>query len=156
MKEEKKHIMTKFAFLSLITFLIISTGTLVAQPSVGFIQIHQDDAIQSLLNKHIKVNEYNPWINGYRVQLYSVSGVNSRDKANLFRAKFLSKHPKAKVYVVYQAPYYKVRLGDFRTKLNALAYLQTISKDYPSGFVVVDKIRFKETEEEDDDKATNE
>ena len=76
MNEEKKHIMTRIAFLSLITLLIFSTGTLKAQPSVGFIQIHQDDAIQRLLNKHIQVNEYNPWINGYRVQLLVLLQLN--------------------------------------------------------------------------------
>lgn len=149
--------MTKYAFLSFITLIIIFSNTLLAQSFVGSVSIHQDESIDRLLAKHIKVNEYNPWIDGYRVQLYSISGVNSRDKANLFRAQFLNKHPKTKVYVVYQAPYYKVRLGDFRTKINALSYLQTISKQYPSGFVVVDQIRFKESSEEDNnDEATDE
>jgi hypothetical protein len=139
-----KHIINTLIFL--ISFNI----SLVAQQQ-GNINIHQSSAINRLLIKHIQVNEYHPWVEGYRVQLYSISGVNSRDKANTFKAKFLLKHKNAKIYIVYHSPYYKVRLGDFRTKIEALAYLQTITKEYPSGFVVVDKIKFKEndsTEEE--------
>ena len=121
--------MTKYAFISLITFLIITTGHLQAQSS-SYVNINQDETISRLLSKHIQVNEYNPWVEGYRIQLYSISGVNSRDKANRFRAQFLIKHPNTKVYIVYQAPYYKVRLGDFRTKINALSFLQTIIKKW--------------------------
>lgn len=140
--------MIKSIVLSLVTFLVFSIGNIQAQQHEGYVLIHQDVAIENLLKKHIKVNEYYPWISGYRVQLFSVSGVNSRDKINLFKAQVLSKYPKAKVYIVYQEPYYKLRLGDFRTKLEALNFLNSIHKDFPSGFVVVDKIRFKEVEEE--------
>ena len=115
------------------------------------VNIHQSSAISRLLIKHVQVNKYHPWVEGYRVQLYSISGVNSRDKANAFMAKFLLRHKDQKIYIVYHSPYYKVRLGDFRTKIEALAYLQTITKEFSSGFVVVDKIKFKEndsTEEE--------
>ena len=151
---EKKYTMIKYTFLSLITFLIFSISNLQAQQQDGYVLIHQDAAIDNLLKKHIQVNEYNPWISGYRVQLFSVSGVNSRDKANLFKAQILSKYPKSKVYIVYQEPYYKVRLGDFRTKINALDFLNSISKYYPSGFVVVDQIRFKAVEEEEQEENT--
>ena len=146
--------MRKYLFLSSILFLLISPSLLLAQQEVAYVNIHQDQTISSLLTKHIKVNEYNPWINGYRVQLYSVSGVKSRDKANLFKAEFLSKYNNTKVYIVYQAPYFKVRLGDFRTKIEALAFLNKISKNYPSGFVVIDQIRFKEIKNEDEDTET--
>lgn len=132
--------------ISFIFILAFSSISLQAQTKQGDVVVHQSDAISRLLQKHLQVNEYHPWVEGYRVQLFSVSGVNSRDKANALKAKYLIRHPKADVYVVYHAPYYKVRLGNFRTKIEALAYLQTISKDYPSGFVVVDRIKFDFTE----------
>ena len=138
--------MTKQIGVFFILFVLI-TGTLKAQQE-GSVIIHQSPAINNLLKKHIQVNEYHPWVAGYRVQLYSISGVNSRDKANMFKAEFLLKYPEAQVYIVYHSPYYKVRVGDFRTKIEALAYLQTLNKDYPSGFVVVDKIKFKPEDED--------
>jgi hypothetical protein len=126
-------------------------GSIKAQETVSYVKVHQSESIGRLLTKHIKTNEYHPYIDGYRIQLYSISGVNSRDKANRFKAEFLINHPEAVVYITYQAPYYKVRIGDFRTKINALAYLQTISKQYPSGFIVKDEIRFTEEEEKVED-----
>ena len=146
--------MTKHYIKTLLFFIALNIA-FIAQAQTSYVNIHQSDAISRLLQKHIQVNEYHPWVKGFRVQLYSVSGVNSRDKANAFMAKFLLKHPDAKVYLVYHSPYYKVRLGDFRTKIEALAYLQNISKEYPSGFVVVDKIRFKKEEDSEEDE-TNE
>ena len=142
--------MTK-KFAVFFTILFVFGLTSYAQEG-GYLNIHQTNEIKRLVEKHILINEYHPWVDGYRIQLYSVSGVNSRDKANTFKAQFLLKNPDAKVYIVYHAPYYKVRVGDFRTKLDALAYLQTIKRDFPSGFVVVDKIRFME----DDTEETNE
>ena len=132
------------------TILFVFSLTAHAQNN-GSVVIHQSDAIKRLVEKHILINEYHPWVDGFRIQLYSVSGVNSRDKANTFKAQFLLKNPDAKVYIVYHAPYYKVRVGDFRSKLDALAYLQTIKRDFPSGFVVVDKIRFLEDNTEETD-----
>jgi hypothetical protein len=143
--------MNKSIGVFFIFFFILTTGRLFAQNG-GSVTIHESAAIKNLVAKHIQVNQYHPWINGYRVQLYSVSGVNSRDKANTFMAQFLLKNPNARIYIVYHAPYYKVRVGDFRSKIDALSYLQTIKKDYPSGFVVVDKIKFKEEKEEEESK----
>ena len=139
--------------INTITLLILFNISLVAQQQSS-VNIHQSDAISRLLVKHIQVNKYHPWVEGYRIQLYSISGVNSRDKANAFMAKFLLRHKNEEVYIVYHSPYYKVRLGDFRAKIEALSYLQTIKKEYPSGFVVVDKIKFKEDDITDEE--TNE
>lgn len=146
-----KRTMPKHFFLSII-LLFVFQQTINAQDSVSYVKIHQDKKIDKLLFKHIQINESYPWTDGYRVQLFSVSGANSRDKANRFKAEFLIKNPKAIVYVVYQAPYYKVRVGDFRTEINALSYLQEIKKKYPAGFVVKDQIRF--TDEKDDEEES--
>ena len=142
--------MAKYIF-SIFLFFILTNTVVIAQERQGDINIHQSDAIGRLLLKHIQVNEYHPWVEGYRVQLFSVSGANSRDKVNALKAKFLLRHPKTEVYIVYHAPYYKVRLGNFKTKIEAISYLQTISKEYPSGFVVIDRIKFMDTKEGDVD-----
>ena len=105
--------------------------------------IHQDPAVEKLVNKHIAINKHFAKSDGYRVQIFSIGGVNSRDRANLMKAEFLAKYPETEVYIVYNAPSYKVRLGDFRRKLDAERFLTTIKADYPFAFVVIDKIEFK-------------
>jgi len=97
-------------------------------------------AIASLLSKKVIVNESKPLVSGYRIQIFSVSGVNSTDKANKERAEFLTDYPDIPIYIVYSTPDFKVRIGDFRTKLEAYFLLQSILEDYPFAFVVSDEV----------------
>jgi fatty acid-binding protein DegV len=132
-------------FYAIITALIIAISFLLQAQSEGGqgVVIHQEPAIAKLVEKHKVISKNFPKTDGYRVQIFSVSGVNSRNRANQMKEEFLKKFPDDDVYIVYHSPSYKVRLGDFRTKLDALRYLQTIKAEYPFAFVVVDKIEFK-------------
>jgi hypothetical protein len=115
-------------------------------PKEGEIVVHQSAEVKKLAEKHIQVNEKFSKSDGFRVQIFSISGANSRDRANMMKAEFLDKYPDVEVYIVYHAPAYKVRLGNFRTKLDALGFLQSIKEDYPFAFVAVDKIELLNTE----------
>lgn len=125
--------------ISLLFILFLSSFSLLPSDE-GKVIIHQDPAIGKLVEKHIAINEKFGKTDGYRVQIFSVSGANSRDRANLMKAEFLTNYPDINVYIIYHAPAYKVRLGDFRSKLEALKFMQTIKNDYPFAFVAVDKI----------------
>lgn len=80
-------------------------------------------------------------LKGYRVQIYSG---NKRQPANQTRASFLRVHPKTKAHLDYEQPYYKVRVGDFKTKMEALKYKNFISKEFPNSFIVRDDIEISE------------
>ena len=58
------------------------------------------------------------------------------------RAEFASRYPSVNSYLNYDEPYYKVRVGDFRTRLDATRFLKTIQNEYPSAFIVIDRIGF--------------
>ena len=120
--------------------------------TIGRVDYIQSEAISSIMNKSIIVNEANPLISGYRIQIYSVSGVNSKDKVNKEKAEFLLKDIKTVAYIVYQSPYFKLRIGDYRTKLEAYHYLQEIIEDYPFAFVVKDEINNPYIPLDDDNK----
>jgi hypothetical protein len=104
--------------------------------------IERDIRLDSLLMKHIRVNQVKDGLDGYRVQLYSGSGTEARLSANNLRAEFLSNHPNIPAYLIYQAPNFKVRLGNFRTELEAVHLQRELAYQYPGGFVVRDKIKF--------------
>ncbi|MDG1475801.1 MAG: SPOR domain-containing protein [Vicingaceae bacterium] len=80
-------------------------------------------------------------LKGYRVQIHSG---NKRQPANQTRASFLRVHPKTKAHLDYEQPYYKVRVGDFKTKMEALKYKKFISKEFPNSFIVSDDIEINE------------
>jgi hypothetical protein len=101
--------------------------------------------------------------------LFSSSGTTARQEANTLRAEFLAKNPEVPAYVVYQAPNFKVRVGDYRTELEAIWLQRELEYFFPGAFVVKDIIKFpvleieKEKEEdldemeilEDDQKSSN-
>jgi hypothetical protein len=74
---------------------------------------------------------------GYRIQVHFGS---DRTGAATAKSDFSSKYPSCPSYLTYQQPYFKVCVGDFRNKLEAVDMLNKIKKDYPGAFVIRDKI----------------
>lgn len=110
----------------------------------GNIEIIQDSRIDSIVKMHIAYNKSLEGINGYRVQIFFDAGNNSLKKAEAEAAHFQTLFPTDTAYISFTEPYYKVRVGDFRTRLEAEGYMQKILKDYPNAFVIQDIIRFPE------------
>lgn len=77
---------------------------------------------------------------GYRVQIFFESGNYSKTKALGVKARFISLYPDIPVYVIYQEPYYRVRVGNFRSKLEAYAFKEKIKKDFAEAYVIKDRI----------------
>lgn len=111
-----------------------------AQKGEGKVEIIQDERVDALIKKRIASNEAKPTIEGWRVQIKSFSGNNSKKEANDIKSTFLMKNPDMEAYIVYQAPNFKVRVGDFRTKLEASKFYRDIKYDFPSAFIVKDDI----------------
>lgn len=114
--------------------------SLKSKTQVGEIIVVQDQRIDSLIKKHSELNANKKTIEGYRVQISLASGANSRKASNDAKAAFLSKYSDVDAYIVHHAPNFKVRVGDFRTKLEASKFLNQVKKDFPGAFIVKDDI----------------
>jgi len=112
----------------------------------GSIEIIQDPAIAELVKKHIMVNEVREGFPGYRIQIFFDSGTNSKVKAKMICEEFQSKFPDMVVYLTFISPNYKVRVGDFRSRLDASRFLQELQLSYPNAYVVQDQIKLPITE----------
>jgi len=116
----------------------------------GRVVIIQDDLVDSVLHHYealrlkIMENPDNKAIPGYRIQIFFDSGLNSSDRAKQARDEFLLKFPDIQAYVNWKAPNYRVRVGDFKTRLEAEKTLQLILPDYPNAWVIKDEINFPE------------
>jgi hypothetical protein len=95
-----------------------------------------------MLRWHIQNNRKRDGIEGYRIEIFSNSSLNAKELALDKKVKFLSKYPENNVHVIFSAPVFKVRIGDFRTKKEALETYKKIQKDYPGAFIVPDVINF--------------
>jgi hypothetical protein len=112
----------------------------------GTIQILQDGRVDQLVNKHVLLNQRSQGIDGYRIQIFFDSGNNSKTNARSIYEGFLAKYPSMKAYLTFKAPNYKVRVGDFRTKLDAQRFLNVIIVDYPNAWIIADQINLPQVE----------
>ena len=104
--------------------------------------IQSDVRLDSLVMKHIRINEVRNGFDVYRVQLFSGSGTEARQIANDLRAEFLTQFPEVPAYLIYISPNFKVRVGDYRTELEATRLQRELSYLFPGGFVVREVVKF--------------
>ncbi len=114
---------------------------------VGKLDVIQDEKIDELLSKHIKINEINNTISGFRIHIFSQSGNNSKAAAFQCKSTFIAKYPDIEAYVVFEEPNFKVKIGDFRTRMEANGFVQQIKMDFPFAFVIKDQINFPKISE---------
>ncbi len=131
-----------FGFAALLSPLKISAQT--ENPEKRTIDVIQDEKITRLETEYKKINAQNASFDGYRVQIFFDSGNNSKQSANTVLAKFTGKYPNYKGYVSYKEPYYRVRVGNFRTLSEAVSFQKKIAADYPSAFPVMDELRIED------------
>jgi len=115
---------------------------LFAQNDEGNVKIIQDPRIDSLLNLHIELNEDYTQIEGWRINIFFEAGNNSKRLAVEAKSQFVNMYSDVPCYLVFQEPYYKVRVGDYRTKMEAEKFLHQIEREYPNAFVVKGDINF--------------
>jgi hypothetical protein len=112
----------------------------------GKVYIYQDDRIENLVNQHIEHNIKQPGIPGFRINIFFESGLHARQQAETIRDTFMYYFPDVPCYLEYQAPNFKVYVGDYRTKVDALKFFKQINKKYPKSFPVSTMINYPKTD----------
>ncbi len=102
----------------------------------GVINIDQSDRMEQFIQMHIAMNKRSGGVEGFRVQLFSGSGNKARKEALEVKGEVLSQLPDADVFVEYSAPFWRVRVGSFRHKHEALPLLEKLQKKFPACYVV--------------------
>jgi hypothetical protein len=106
--------------------------------------IYNDPQIENLVELHIDYNEEFPLIDGYRIQLLMRAGNTALDEANQIKDEFEENYPEINTYVTFREPYYRLRVGDFRSRLEAMEFMEKLKRSYPQAWVIKDKITFPE------------
>ena len=107
--------------------------------SANGVVVHKDPRIDLLVKKQIDINEETTrdtrrTMSGYRIQV-----INSNDRNKVFavKAKIYQSYPELKPYLMYQPPFYKLKVGNFKTKEEAEEYRKELSREYPTGLYIV-------------------
>lgn len=98
------------------------------------VKIHQDKRIDQLLANKKHLSSQDPTMaNGFRVQVFS-SNVQRTAKNEAFKIEkqIKDQFPDEAVYVNYTSPFWKVRVGDFRTQAEAQRVRAKLKEAFPN------------------------
>lgn len=100
----------------------------------GDVHLYQDARIENVIASKIYGHELQTTdISGFRLQVYS-SNVPQTSKQEAFNIEKEMKEafPEIPIYVVYQPPFWKVRLGDFINQTEADLLRQEVINRFPT------------------------
>ncbi|MBV5311813.1 MAG: SPOR domain-containing protein [Prolixibacteraceae bacterium] len=121
-----------------------SSQTAKMEELLGKLQIRQDPRITDLVVRHSQINQRRYGTDGYRLEIFFSSESKARQQAVRVRNEFNLVFPTMPSYMLFQTPNFKVRIGDFRNKSEALKTKAYIESKYPNAFIVKDYIQFPE------------
>jgi hypothetical protein len=107
------------------------------------VNIEVDSLLVANYDKLITRNMQTTGIPGYRIRIFSESGLGAKQAQQQVRARFLSLYPGLDAYNEYDEPFFKVYVGDCRTKSEALKLQDMIRKDFPNSIIREDFIQLK-------------
>ncbi len=109
----------------------------------GQLNIYQDPRIDTLINRYILYNMRTGGLDGFRIQIYNSSDRNAKVESGKMEAEFIARFPGIKSYATFERPgYYKIRVGNYRTRTEGTKDLLMIRKVWPDAYMVPDKINF--------------
>ena len=112
------------------------------------VNVYQSSLIGKSMDGHILTNAERT-IPGYRVRIFFDNRQSARNESENTLKRFESLYHDVSAYRSYANPYFKVTVGDFRTKSEAMELLERIKKEFPSAFVVKENISFPVVDKND-------
>ena len=102
----------------------------------GSVVYIQSPLLDSIVAEYRHFNEEFPKIQGYRIQLF----FGKRGKAEKLKAEFQKGYPDTEAYIDYLAPNFRLRVGNFRTRIDAYRFMQEMGTDFGRSYIVRTKI----------------
>jgi hypothetical protein len=126
-------------------FILIMCFQQLSAQEKGKVTVTKDPQIDSLIARRLELNRAgvsgnNVTLSGFRVQIFS-----GLDRALVYseQVKFKTRYPGISSYISYTQPNYKLRVGDFRTRLEAEKLMNELKKYYNSMFIFSEMIILK-------------
>jgi len=129
--------MKRSAFL---LFFIVPITLLYAQKNVSY---NMESGINFVEQQYLDAWKKVKKIDGFRIQITSFAGVNSRNLIENAAEQFSQQFPNIPCSISFEQPNFRLRVGNFRTKLEAYKALQEIAPFFSGAFVLKDQIDFK-------------
>ena len=119
-------------------FLLMPSREMGAKAGV---KITQTDMVASAMRRQVADNGERT-LSGYRVRIFFDNKQTARAESEAALKRFEDLYHDVSAYRSYANPYFKVTVGDFRTRSEAVRLLERIKGSFPSAFVVKENIEF--------------
>src|SRR5687768_16821680 len=88
------------------------------------VMVYKDPRIDLLVKKQSSINlatkkQYGRTMRGYRLMALST---NKRDEAIAAKTQVYTTFPELKAYLIYQSPFFRLKVGNFKTRDEAATY----------------------------------
>lgn len=125
------------------TLLGVDILSLIGQKGAGTATVNQSYEIRNALARHIVTNG-STHMQGYRVRIFFDSDRTARARSASIAAGFSEKYPNIPVYRSHVSPYFKVTVGDFRSRDEAQRFASKLTNSgaYRYVFVVKETINY--------------
>ena len=105
------------------------------------VTLNQPQEMDQAYARYIQANGERK-MNGYRIRLFFSNKQSARTESEGLEKEFQLQFPQIPTYRSYTNPFFKVVVGDYRTKSDAIRELNKILPFYPKAIVVKENIWF--------------
>lgn len=128
----------KRTFLLLLICMV--SGVVAYAQHHGSLTINQDSRIEKLIDKQRDIYKIDSSFSGYRVHVFMEIGNEALQHAEEIQKQFEKDFPDIPIYLTYSEPYFRLRAGNYRNRVEAEQCLRRIKPKFKEAFVTADMI----------------
>ena len=118
--------------LKFIFFLFINFFISFSYAQEGKITIHQDNKLVNLMDLKKAVNKEDFTSGQFTVQIFN----GTYEEGYRLMKEIILEDKFKDVYFIFETPYYKIRIGKYISKIEAIKELEKIKKTFPAAFIL--------------------
>ena len=105
------------------------------------VTVNQSAAMKSAFDSYVSANASKK-VTGYRIRVYYENSQNARNRSEAIARSISGTYPGIGVYRTFESPNFKVCVGDFRTKDEALKLYHALKSSYPTAIILKETINY--------------
>ena len=105
------------------------------------VKVNQSQAMRSAFDNYVS-NNASKKLTGYRIRVYFDNGQSARMRSESIARSISNAYPGIGVYRTFESPNFKVCVGDFRTKDEALKIYHSLKATYPTAIILKETINY--------------
>lgn len=136
LRPNRKNDMKRYLCL----FFFLALAAMGVAQSQGSLKLDQDNRIDNLIAKQRSLYRIDSSFSGYRVHVFMEIGNDALKHAEETKSQFEKAFPDIPIYLTYSEPYFRLRAGNFRNRVEAEQCLRRIKPLFKEAFVTADMI----------------